>query len=101
MFILKVLLFCLPPVVLLGWFYKAKVLTPLKLGAVVALFSGAILSYVHFQTTGIYGLVLALIGLVLYGESVREDCFKEMRRLAEADPWEGEEVVPEETGSGV
>lgn len=85
------------PFLLLVWYLaETRSLSLFKGVAAFCIFLGGAMAYLHFQDTGLFGLLLALAGMVCYLEEIRRDHFTEMKRLSENPP---EEVPQTDAGN--
>jgi hypothetical protein len=72
------------PFLLLLWYLAISRSLNLSKGvAAGAIYLGSAFAYTHYQGTGLFGMILALTGLIAYLEEIRKDHFREMLRLSE------------------
>ncbi|MFP4380620.1 MAG: hypothetical protein ACLFUS_08980 [Candidatus Sumerlaeia bacterium] len=83
-----------PPLVVLLFIAFWRKISWFKTACLAAIFVGGTIAYTHFQSAGIYGLILALAGVVVYVEELRVEMYREIERLAHEESWEY--VAPEE-----
>jgi len=94
-FLIGALLLVAPPLLIYLYIWKQGSLTRLKTISLAAMFIGAALAYLHYGETGVFGLVLAVAGFIGYVDEVKQDGFREMRRLAyEEEPPTRQEQPP-------
>jgi hypothetical protein len=86
--VLRILLLLGPPLAALAFIAFWRRLSWFKTVCLAAVFIGASLAYAHFHGAGLYGLVLALAGLVFYIEELRLELYRDMERLANEENWE-------------
>lgn len=86
--ILQYVLLLGPPLVFVFYLIQAKSVTVFKLVALAALFIGVAVAYWQYKTMGLFGVVLAVTGLLFYLEEIRREMITEMHKLAMEDPGE-------------
>ena len=83
-FLTAVLMFG-PAVLIVVYLIRSRALTMLKGIGLAAMFLGGTAAYVQSRELGVYGLILAIAGLVCYIEEIRKDIFREMKRISEEE----------------
>jgi hypothetical protein len=73
----------LGPFLLLLWYLSiSRSLNLFKGISAAAVYIGAALAYTHARDTGLFGLILAVTGILFFLEEVRKEHFREMNRLS-------------------